>query len=242
MKKHIFLSGLVCSFVSLNSFSYSFAGPFDFANPPAQKEEKKSGEVDLNSLNVSAQSLVIKVGTATGVFAKSAILVLSALGMKEESVKLQLAQEELAKKPDDPEKVKKLVEASSQAFEALNKVKFGANTKLQMSVEELGNAFISLMAGIVLDGGAVKDAGQLLQDASNSVSLVAANPFKYGMSAVGTVNSIVDSSKFVVDNVPKQVKSVQEFTDKLISYFKTNKIEVPSPEKIQQMTKKLMKG
>lgn len=64
---------------------------------------------------------------------------------------------------------------------------------------------------------------------------------QYGVNALGTVKGVIDTSSFVANNIPTQVKSIQGVTSKLIDYAKTNKIATPSNEEIAAAAKNMEK-
>lgn len=237
-KKKVAVAVLTTSlFLSIPSLS--LAGPFDFMN----KEESKKTEskVDVNALSARGTKLILTVNRATSAFSDAAILMLDALGMKVEAEKLKAIKTEVAKKPDDPESVKKLIAGTSNALGELNKVDLTSNKKLKGSQESLIKSSLNFGGGALLDLKAVDDAKKLVQEATGLVDQIKSNPMA-GLSALGTVNSIISSGKFIVDNVPNQVKSVQGFSQKLVDYFKANKIEAPSADKMKKFSEGLMKG
>lgn len=237
-KKKVAVAVLTTSlFLSIPSLS--LAGPFDFMNKGESK--KTESTVDVNALSARGTKLILTVNRATGAFAEAAILMLDALGMKVESEKLKATLVEAKKKPDDPENTKKFMAATGNAIEELNKVNLKSTKNLKTSQESLINSSLNFGGGALLDLKAVDDAKKLVQEATGLVDQIKSNPMA-GLSALGTVNSIISSGKFIVDNVPNQVKSVQGFSQKLVDYFKANKIEAPSPDKMKKFSEKLMKG
>jgi len=220
----------------------AMAGPFDFMNQ-GQKKEAAAPAVDLNAMSANGAALIKLLGSATIAFSEAAITMLNAVGNKELAEKLKASLAELKKKPNDQEAIKKFVETDAKkAAEELNKINLASGTKLSLATDELVNAFGKLYAAGLLDVKAIEQAGKLVQEAQNVLGAVQKDPMKYGFSAVGTVNSLISSGKFIVDNVPEQGKNIQSFVDRLIKYFQANKIPMPSPEKLKSITDNLAKG
>ncbi|MBC7474494.1 MAG: hypothetical protein H7263_09400 [Candidatus Sericytochromatia bacterium] len=242
--KKILLSALLAGITVSASYTPAIAGPFDFINQDKDKKSSDSGKaVDLDKLSSGGVRLINSVGKATITFSEAAIVMLSASGNKEGAERLKVALDELKKKPNDQEGIKKFVEgAGKTAVAELEKVKVDSKTKFNLSNAELISAFEKLGGATMLDVSAVGDAGNLVKEATELLDVVAKDPMKYGFSAAGTVNSVISSGKFVTDNVPQQGKSIQGFTTKLVDYFKTNKVPVPSPERLKQIADGLQKG
>lgn len=232
-KKTLILLLTASFFLSLPKVS--FAGPFDFLN-----NASKASNIDLKGLSSKGTKLISTVSKANNAFADAAVGMLNSLGMKEKAEKLKAVQEEVKKKSDDPENVKKLVKATNEAMDDLNKADLKSQVNLKKSQKELVNASLKFGGGSALDLKAVDSAKSLGEEAVGLLDQVKSNPMD-GLSALGTINSIVDSSKFIVENVPNQVNSVQTFSQKLFEYFKANKIEAPSVAKIKEYSDQLSK-
>ncbi len=242
--KKILLSLLLAGITVSTSYTPAIAGPFDFMNQGKDKKSSDSGKtVDLDKLSSGGVRLIKSVGKATIIFSEAAIVMLSAAGNKEAAEKLKAELDELKKKPNDQEGIKKFLEGPSKnAIGELEKLKIDSKTKFNLSNAELISAFEKLGGATVLDLSAVGDAANLVKEATGLLDVVSKDPMKYGLSAVSTVNSVISSGKFITDNVPQQGKSIQGFTTKLVDYFKANKIPVPSPEKLKKIADELEKG
>jgi len=220
-----------------------FAGPFDFINQLQKKEETSLPAVDLEGMSANGVALVLLVGRATISFSEAAVSMLSAAGNKESAEKLRASLEEIKKKPNDPEAIKKFVETDAKkATNELNKIKFESGNKLDLSAEDLVKAFMQISVAGLLDVKAVEQSGVLIQDAQNVLGLVQKDPLRYGFGAIGTVNSVIGSGKFIADNVPEQGKNIQSFADRLGKYLQANKIPLPSLEKLQKAATEMEKG
>lgn len=230
MKKSL-LNLAVLGLVSLNFTSVALAGPFDFITEDKKTESKGSAKaVDLDKMSASGNKLILNVAMATIHFADAGVKILEAVGKKEDAAKLEAMSTELKSKKSDPEGIKKIMESqeSQKAMEALGKIGLSSKTKLNLSVKDLTDSLIKVGSGLVVDSVAINDASNLVQEAKGIVQNVQSDPMKYGLGAVGTVNSIIGSGKFIADNVPKQVTHVKTFSDQLIAYFKANNIPLPS--------------
>lgn len=229
-------------FFTIYSSNISFAGPFDFINK--NSTSTNSSQVNLNSLSYNASKLIMRVGKATIAFAESSTTMYEAIGEKEKAEKLRSLVDEVKKKKDDEESIKKFVENKevNQAFEDLGNIDLSSKKQLAVSVEQLVTAFGQLGGGINLDSKAVEDAKNLTDEATGLIDLVKSDPLKYGFSAFTTVNSVISSGKFIVDNVPNQITNIKSFSEKLVQYFKTNNIPIPSPEKLQKIADEMEKG
>jgi hypothetical protein len=242
MKKKVLLGLLMVSVFSINLSNVSFAGPFDFMG--GKKEEPKkveSKKIDLNALSASGVKLILSAGRATFEFADASVIMLEALGKKEESEKLKSLVEEAKKKPNDEQNVKAFMGSTetNKAFEELGKASINSKTKFALSTEQLVNAFSKIGGGLILDAKAVADAKGIVNEATSLVDIVKSDPMKYGISAAMTV---ISSGKFIADTVPQQTKHLKNFSDKLVAYFKANKIPMPSAEKLKQLSEDMQKG
>ena len=242
MKKKILLGLLAASVFSFNFYSVSLAGPFDFNNNNKQTETNK--EIDLNTLSANSTKLILNVGKATVAFADAAIIMLNATGNKEQAEKLKAVVDVVKKNPKDEEGIKKLISSKEMtgALEGLDKMDLGAKTKLNISEADLIFASCNFGGGVILDSKAVIDATELVKEATSMLDKVQKDPMKYGVSAAGTVNSIISSGKFICDNIPNQIKAVQTFTTKLVAYCNANKISPPSAEKLKEVAETMEKG
>ncbi|MFN4149643.1 MAG: hypothetical protein ACK4IX_01770 [Candidatus Sericytochromatia bacterium] len=238
-KRSLILYTLIIFNLSINPV---IAGPFDLLNQGNSSSSVK--EVNLNSLSYNASRLIMRVGKATIAFAESSTTMYEAIGEKEKAEKLRALVDEVKKKQNDEESIKKFVENKevNQAFEDLGNIDLNSKKQMVVSVEQLVTAFGQLGGGINLDTKAVEDAKSLTTEATGLVDLVKSNPLKYGFSAFTTVNSVLSSGKFIVDNVPNQIVNIQSFSEKLIQYFKTNNIPIPSPDKLQKIADEMEKG
>jgi len=232
MKKKILLGLLAASVFSFNFYSVSLAGPFDFNNNNKQTETNK--EIDLNTLSANSTKLILNVGKAT----------VNATGNKEQAEKLKAVVDVVKKNPKDEEGIKKLISSKEMtgALEGLDKMDLGAKTKLNISEADLIFASCNFGGGVILDSKAVIDATELVKEATSMLDKVQKDPMKYGVSAAGTVNSIISSGKFICDNIPNQIKAVQTFTTKLVAYCNANKISPPSAEKLKEVAETMEKG
>lgn len=225
-----------------STISPVIAGPFDLLNQGNNSTSVK--EVNLNSLSYNASRLIMRVGKATIAFAESSTTMYEAIGEKEKAEKLRALVDEVKKKQNDEESIKKFVENKevNQAFKDLGNIDLDSKKQMVVSVEQLVTAFGQLGGGVNLDTKAVEDAKSLTNEATGLVDMVKSNPLKYGFSAFTTVNSVLSSGKFIVDNVPNQIVNIQSFSEKLIQYFKTNNIPIPSPDKLQKIADEMEKG
>lgn len=241
MKKSF--KSFIAAFVAINAFSLAYAGPFDFMNQDKKEETKSDNkQVDLNKLSASGQILVIRVSQATQAFSASTMIMLTALNLKKEAEQMKVLQEELKKAPEDQEKIKKLLVANNEAMAEINKAKINEKSKLAVSNKELLNAFIYCGAGALTDAKAVNDAANLIKECELVINYVKADPIKYGLGALPTINSVISSSKFIADNVPEQIKSVKGFSDTLGKVIKTKKLALPTPKEIQKEVESMTKG
>lgn len=238
-KRSLILYTLIISNLAINPV---IAGPFDLLNQGSNSSSVK--EVNLNSLSYNASRLIMRVGKATIAFAESSTTMYEAIGEKEKAEKLRALVDEIKKKQNDEESIKKFVENKevNQAFEDLGNIDLDSKKQMVVSVEQLITAFGQLGGGINLDTKAVEDAKSLTNEATGLIDLVKSNPLKYGFSAFTTVNSVLSSGKFIVDNVPNQIVNIQSFSEKLIQYFKANNIPIPSPDKLQKIADEMEKG
>lgn len=238
-KRSLILYTLIIFNLSINPV---IAGPFDLLNQGNSSSSIK--EVNLNSLSYNASRLIMRVGKATIAFAESSTTMYEAIGEKEKAEKLRALVDEVKKKQNDEESIKKFVENKevNQAFEDLGHIDLDSKKQMVVSVEQLITAFGQLGGGINLDTKAVEDAKSLTNEATGLIDMVKSNPLKYGFSAFTTVNSVLSSGKFILDNVPNQIVNIQSFSEKLIQYFKANNIPIPSPEKLQKIADEMEKG
>jgi hypothetical protein len=242
MKKRFLNTLLTVSFLTTGLSTPVSAGPFDFLG--GAKQESNSKSVDLNKLSQNGTKLIVTVGKATLSFSEAGVIILSALGKKEESEKLKALLEEVKKDPNNSEKLKVFIssDVTKKAFSELAKADLTSNKKMAASTQDLVNSFLKVGAGIILDTQAVNDAVNLVNEAKGVVELVKSDPMKYGVTAIGTVNSVIGSGQFISDNIPKQVDDIKKFSEKLVQYLKTNKIEVPSQDRLKQIANDLQKG
>ncbi len=233
---------MITTFVVLNTFSLAYAGPFDFMNQD-KKEEKKTDDkkVDLDKLSLSGKMLIIRVSQATKAFSESALIMLKALNLKEQSEKINALLEDLKKSPEDQEKIKKLNSATNEAIDEINKAKITEKSKLDISNKELINSFTYTAAGIIIDTKAINDASNLLKECEILVNYVKADPLKYGFSALPTVNSVISSSKFIAENIPEQMKGIKTFSDTLVKVLKVKKLSIPPASEIQKISENILK-
>lgn len=242
MKNKNLVTLVMASVFSISISSTALAGPFDFMGD--KKEVKAAAGIDLDAMSASATRLILSAGQATFSFADAGVVMLNALGKKVEAEKLKGLLEEAKKKPNDEQSIKAFMGAkeTNDAFAELAKADINAKTKLNLSTEQLTDSFMKIGAGLMLDAEAVGSASGLVKEATSLVDAVKADPMRYGLSGLNTVNSVVGSGKFIGETVPKQAQHLKNFSDKLVAYFNANKIPMPTAEKLKKMSEDMQKG
>ena len=235
--KKILVSILVLIMIGVHG--YVFAGPLDkFKKDDSSKESKK---IDIEGLTAREVVVKTKVLNAEIAFAGALIEIQTGAGNKESAEKLKTARENARAKKEGTEDLKVLVAEVNKAVDELDKIDLQAKMDASYARKNLGKSILYLGAGTLLDISASNDAKNLLAEATDALKAVQASPMTYGLSSVTKVKSVVDTTKFIAENIPSQANSIQKITGKLIDYAKANKIEVPSQAELEKKSKEMEK-
>jgi len=189
--------------------------------------------VDVNALSVRGTGIIGKVRAATINLGESLIYIYTACGNKQSAEKLQASIDALKAKKDDSDQLKKSVGDVNNAASEINQIDLQSKMDAAKARSNLGKSILKLGAATIIDLSAANDSKQLVTDSQSALKAVQANPMKYGASAVSNIKGVLDTSSFVANNIPTQVKSIQGVTVKLVDYAKINKISTPSKQEIE---------
>jgi len=190
-----------------------------------KKDDK--AKVDVEGLSKRSASLVVRVQTATASFADGIIIVLKAVGKKEKAEKLQKSLDNMKEKKGDVNATKACNGDLNNALAEMKDIDLASQMNKEEAQAHLGDSILKIGVGVILDGSAVKDASILLQESQAALKQVS-------WGAAGKVKEVINVAQFVTQEIPPQANSLQQYSDKLIKYAKTNSITVPSPENIKK--------
>jgi len=235
MKSRRLLISLIILF-SLPVIAYG--GPFDLVKNKIDflKNKIDGGKdvqkVDMNVLTARSGALMLKVALANIAFGEAVVEIQKAVGNAAEAEKLKEVIEAVKAEKKDPEKIKTCAATINNAVESLNKTDLKSQVNLADARICIGKSLLKFGSGILVDTTAIDEARKLLGESTDALKAVQASPVQYGPSALANVQGVIAASKFVVETIPTQVKSCQEFNGKLIEYAKTNQLPIPSADDV----------
>lgn len=220
MSKKLLSVSLLISILLIPAFC--LAGMFDVLG-----KKDDSGKVDVKALSQRSADVVGKTQKASISFAEAVVNVQYAVGKKEDAEKLKTTIENAKAKKDDPNATKVLVSEVNNAVTEVNKIDMQAQMDKSKASGFLTDSILNVGAGMLLDTQAADSASTLLKDSQEALK-------KVSFMAASKVKDIINTSQFIVKEVPPQVSSMQTFSNKLIVYANTNGIPVPTKESMEK--------
>ena len=219
----------ISSAILLVIFVVSSAMAFDLL-PGKNKADKAN--VDVNSLSTRSASLLSRVQAATASFGEGIVLVMQAVGKKEDAEKLQQSINNMKENKGDINATKDCTGKVNNAVAEMKDIDLASQMNKEQAQAHLGDSILKIGIGGILDGYAVKDASVLLQESQAALKQVS-------WTTVGKVKSVINVAQFVVQEIPPQANNLNQYSGKLVAYAKTVGIKV-NPETIKKQAEAKM--
>ena len=231
----------VAGFLAASAQAFSFGFPSLPSLPDITAGSGGGEKADVEALATRDGVLKLRVNKATVSLAKGVAEIQHAVGKAAEAEKLEATLVEAQKNPSDVEQTKKLVSEVNNANDSLKNIDLNASMNKEEARKRLGKSLLYLGAGSLLDAQATLDAKNLITDITNGIKAVKASPASYGLSTISDLYSGLNTAKFVAETVPAQISTIAELIRGLKKYAQTNKIEVPSKQEMEALSKDMEK-
>ena len=192
-------------------------------------QKKESGPpLDIDGLSKHSVLLMAKVRGGTIALAEGVINVLFAVDKKElaEEGAMLIAN---AKNTKEDKYIKTLIDFINNAGEELEQCEIHKSINKSLAKKHVRNSLLYMGAGLAIDAAAVPDGQKLLSDAQTALK-------KISIAKAGKVKDVIKVAKFVVKEIPFQIKTLTIINNKLVEYAKTNQLSIPSQKEIDQLT------